>query len=256
MLRIIILLIAVGAGGLAFWLVFDAPQRDAVATANVPVVQATVEVLVAAIDLSQGQVLEQKSLRWQSWPKDAVSAGFVSREATPDALASFTGALVRSRFVAGEPIREQKLSHGSAGMLAALLPPGKRAIAIRVSAESAAGGFILPNDRVDVIQNITTSSDGRPENRSRTLLRNVRVLAVDQRADETTGELVVVGKTATLELKPDQVELITAAEASGTLSLSLRSIADTDEVVSAREQKQSGTVRIFRGGRGQVLTTQ
>ena len=82
------------------------------------------------------------------------------------------------------------------------------------------------------------------------------MLAIDQTVDDKEGEAVVVGKTATLELEPAQVELITAAEASGTLSLSLRSIADTDEVVSAREQKQSGTVRIFRGGRSQIVTTQ
>ena len=117
-------------------------------------------------------------------------------------MTSFTGALVRSYFVAGEPIREAKIARGAAGMLAAMLPPGKRAVAIRVSAESTAGGFILPNDRVDVIQNISSSARGKPENTSRTLLRNVRVLAVDQKADETKGQLVVVGKTATLEVSP------------------------------------------------------
>ena len=115
-------------------------------------------------------------------------------------------------------------------MLAAMLPSGKRAVAIRVSAESTAGGFILPNDRVDVIQNISSASaEGKPEQRSRTLLRNVRVLAVDQKADETKGQLVVVGKTATLEVTPTDAEIIASAQAAGTLSLALRSIADLDE---------------------------
>ena len=185
--------------------------------------------MVAAGELVQGQALDEKSLRWQSWPKESVSAGFISREAKPDALTSFTGALVRSHFVAGEPIREEKIARGAAGMLAAMLPPGKRAVAIRVSAESTAGGFILPNDRVDVIQNISSSAEGSPRTQSRTLLRNVRVLAVDQKADETKGQLVVVGKTATLEVSPAEAEIIASAQAAGTLSLALRSIADLDE---------------------------
>ena len=93
-------------------------------------------------------------------------------------------------------------------------------------------------------------------NNSEVVLNNIRVLAIDQTIEEKNGQKVVVGKTATLELDPAQVETVTAAEASGTLSLSLRSIADTDEVVSAREQKPRGSVRIFRGGRSQMLTTQ
>ena len=133
-----------------------------------------------------------------------------------------------------------------------------RAIAVRISANNTAGGCILPGDRVDVVETVGQQggTDGPTTNVSRTILTNVKVLAIDQTVQDKEGEAVVVGKTATLELEPAQVELVTAAEASGTLSLSLRSIADTDEVVSAREQKQSGTVRIFRGGRGQVLTTQ
>jgi pilus assembly protein CpaB len=132
-----------------------------------------------------------------------------------------------------------------------------RAIAVRISAQNTAGGFILPSDRVDVIQTVAqqTNPDEPAENVSRTILTNIKVLAIDQTVGEEEGEANVVGKTATLELDPAQVEMITAAEASGTLSLALRSIADTDELVSSRE-KQSGTVRIFRGGRGQIVTTQ
>ena len=250
MLRVIILLVAIGAGGLAGWLVLSSRTRDAAIAPAAPVVQTTVDVLVAAGELVQGQALDEKSLRWQSWPKDSLSDGFISREAKPDAMTSFTGALVRSYFVAGEPIREAKIARGAAGMLAAMLPPGKRAVAIRVSAESTAGGFILPNDRVDVIQNISSSGAGKPENTSRTLLRNVRVLAVDQKADETKGQLVVVGKTATLEVSPPEAEIIASAQAAGTLSLALRSIADLDEKsVSARDS--SVNVRVFRAGKSE-----
>lgn len=250
MLRALILIIALCAGGLAAWLVVSTRSPEPAVTAPaVPVVQTMAEVLVAASDLVQGQALDEKSLRWQSWPKDAVSAGFVSREAKPDALTSLTGVLVRSHFVSGEPIREEKLSRGPAGMLATMLPSGKRAVAIRVSAESTAGGFILPNDRVDVIQNVSSASaDGKPEQKSRTLLRNVRVLAVDQKADETKGQLVVVGKTATLEVTPTDAEIISAAQAAGTLSLALRSIADLDEKPTVAEEN-SVNVRVFRSGK-------
>jgi pilus assembly protein CpaB len=250
MLRAIILIIAIGAGGLAGWLVLSSRSREVASAPAASAVKTTIEILVASGDLVQGQPLEEKSMRWQSWPKDSISPEFISREVKPDAMTSFTGALVRSHFVAGEPIREEKIARGAAGMLAAMLPSGKRAVAIRVSAESTAGGFVLPNDRVDVIQNVSSSDDGKPIHTSRTLLRNVRVLAVDQKADETKGQLVVVGKTATLEVSPGEAETISSAQAAGTLSLALRSIADLDEKpLAARES--SVNVRIFRGGKSE-----
>ncbi|MGO4571825.1 Flp pilus assembly protein CpaB [Microvirga sp. 2TAF3] len=250
MLRVIVLLIAIGAGGMAGWLVLSSRSREAAVAPVAPAAQTMAEVLVAAGDLVQGQALDEKNLRWQRWPKDAVDSGFISREAKPDALTSLNGVLVRSHFVAGEPIREEKLSRGPAGMLATMLPPGKRAVAIRVSAESTAGGFILPNDRVDVIQNVSSSEGGKPENRSRTLLRNVRVLAVDQKAEEAKGQLATVGKTATLEVSPAEAESITAAQAAGTLSLALRSIADLDEKPIVA-QESSVNVRVFRAGKSE-----
>ena len=252
MLRVIILVIAIGAGGLAGWLVLSTRSREAAVAAApaAPVAQTETDVLVAANDLIQGQALDEKSMRWQSWPKKAVNPGFISRDAKPDALTSLNGALVRSHFVSGEPIREEKLARGSAGMLAAMLPSGKRAVAIRVSAESTAGGFVLPNDRVDVIHNITNTDGAKSDNRSRTLLRNVRVLAVDQKADETKGQLVVVGKTATLEVTPGEAEIIASAQASGTLSLALRSIADLDEKATVAKES-SVNVRVFRGGKSE-----
>jgi pilus assembly protein CpaB len=251
MFRVIILVIAIGAGGLAGWLVLSTRSREPVAVASaVPVEQPMAEVLVAASDLAQGQALDEKSLRWQPWPKDAVSPGFISRDAKPDALTSLTGVLVRSHFVSGEPIRDEKLARGPAGMLASMLPSGKRAVAIRVSAESAAGGFILPNDRVDVIQNISVAGTGTTEHRSRTLLRNLRVLAVDQKADETKGQLVVVGKTATLEVTPTEAETIASAHAAGTLSLALRSIADLNEETILTQERHV-TVRVIRGAKSE-----
>jgi pilus assembly protein CpaB len=250
MVRVLILLIALGAGGLAAWLMLSARPPEAVVTE--PAKPAMAEVLVAASELAQGQALDEKNLRWQSWPKEAVSAGFITREAQPDSVSTLSGAIIHSRFVAGEPILESKLSRGASGMLAAMLPSGKRAVGISISAESTAGGFVLPNDRVDVIHNIsTTDGDRTREDQSHTLLQNIRVLAVDQTAAEMKGQ-TVVGKTATLEVTPREAEIIAAAQASGTLSLALRSIADVDET-PASVQANSVNIRVFRGGKSESV---
>jgi pilus assembly protein CpaB len=251
MVRVLILLIALGAGGSAAWLMLSARTPEAVVVE--PAKPAMAEVLVAASELAQGQALDEKNLRWQSWPKEAVSAGFITRETKPDGVLTLSGAIVHSRFVAGEPILESKLSHGASGVLAAMLPPGKRAVGISISAESTAGGFVLPNDRVDVIHNISrTDGDSTREDQSHTLLRNIRVLAVDQTATETKGQTVFVGKTATLEVTLREAEIITAAQASGTLSLALRSTADVNET-PASVPASSVNVRVFRGGKSESV---
>ncbi|MGO4387003.1 Flp pilus assembly protein CpaB [Microvirga sp. 2YAF29] len=252
MVRIIILVIAIGAGSLAGWLALSMKPGVAVTPAQTPAPQvAMVDVLVAASDLGQGNLLAENAVRWQSWPTNAVSPGFITRTSQPEAVKSMTGAMVRSQFVTGEPIREDKLSRGS-NLLASILAPGKRAVAIRISVESTAGGFILPNDRVDVIQTIARPGQGDNENLSRTFLNNIRVLAVDQKVEETKGQAVAVGKTATLELSPSQAESITAAQASGTLSLSLRSASDNEEkpLVST---PSSASIRFLRAGQSEVV---
>jgi len=257
MLRIFILVIAIGAGSLAAWLALSMRTGGAAPSPVVASAPAAPmdEILVASVDLTQGQSLDDTKLRWQAWPKDAIHSGYISRSAKPDALAGLKGSVVRSQFVPGEPIREEKLASGSSGLLAALLPPGKRAIAIRVSAESTAGGFILPNDRVDVIQTLTRQAGNQNENLSRTLLSNIRVLAVDQKADEAKSDAAVVGKTVTLELSPSQSEIIASGQAVGALSLALRSISDADET-PVEMRGASTPVRILRAGRSEVIRTQ
>jgi pilus assembly protein CpaB len=212
----------------------------------------TQDVLVASVDIRQGQALSPENLRWQRWPEESLNASFVQKTTRPDAIDKLKGAVVRSQFIAGEPIRETKLARPESGFMSAILPSGKRAIAVAVSAQNTAGGFILPNDRVDVVQTVTPEGSATV---SRTILGNVRVLAIDQTVEEKNGEAVVVGKTATLELDPEQVEVVTTAQATGVLSLSLRSFADTDEVVAAAREEEASTIRIFRAGRGQIVTT-
>lgn len=252
MLRIVILIVALGAGTLAGWLALSLKPSAAVTTVEAPRPQIRMtDVLVAAMDISSGQALNDKALRWQSWPADAVNPGFITRTVQPNALEAMNGMMVRSPFVVGEPIREDKLSRGS-NLLASLLPPGKRAVAIRISAESTAGGFIVPNDRVDVIQTSNRPAEGQRENVSRTLLSNIRVLAVDQNIAELKIKGITIGKTATLELTPGQSEIIASAQASGTLSLALRSAADIQDD-AAPKQPGNTSVRVLRAGQSEVV---
>jgi pilus assembly protein CpaB len=258
--RVLVLAIALVAGGIAAYLALNMQGGGPAAPTVVelaPQIQSQ-DVLVAASDIGQGQKLTADNVRWQRWPDDAMNPTYIQKQTRPDAVEKLQSSIVRSQFVAGEPIREVKLARPDSGFLSAILPSGKRAVAVRVSASNTAGGFILPNDRVDVVQTINqqASADLPAESVSRTILTNVKVMAIDQTVDEESGEANVVGKTATLELEPAQVELITSAEASGTLSLALRSIADTDELVTARDQRQSSTVRLIRSGRSNVVTTQ
>lgn len=256
--RVLVLAIALAAGGIAAYLAINlGPGTPAPTVVELaPQIQSQ-DVLVAAADILQGEKLSAENVRWQRWPDDAMNPNYIQKQTRPDAVEQLQNAIVRNQFVAGEPIREVKLARPESGFMSAILPPGMRAIAVRISAQNTAGGFILPGDRVDVVQTVAqqTNADAPADNVSRTILANIKVLAIDQTVGEQEGEAVVVGKTATLELEPAQVEMITAAEASGTLSLSLRSMADTDELISSQE-RQSGTVRIFRGGRSQVVTTQ
>ena len=258
--RVLVLVIALVAGGVAAYLAINLGPSGGPAPTVVelaPTIQSQ-DVLVAAADIGQGAKLTPENVRWQRWPDDAMNGNYIQKQTRPDAIQQLQNSIVRSQFVAGEPIREVKLARPESGFLSAILPSGMRAIAVRISANNTAGGFILPGDRVDVVETVGQAggTDAPATNVSRTILTNVKVLAIDQAVGEEEGEANVVGKTATLELLPSQVELITAAEASGTLSLSLRSIADTDEVMSSQEKEQSGTVKIFRGGRSQVVTTQ
>jgi pilus assembly protein CpaB len=247
LLRVVLLIGALGAGGVAAWLVVAA-RPDAVTKVVEAPAPATQDVLVASGDLLQAQTLTKENLRWQPWPLNALNPVYITRSSRPDAIDTLAGAIVRNHMAAGEPIQEANLAPRHAGYLATVLPRGKRAMAVRISAESTAGGFILPNDRVDVLH-----SDGRSPV-SHTILNNVRVLAIDQVVDDTKNEnskANVIGKTATLELDPSQAEILNAAQAAGTLSLSLRSAADNDDYHFSSRQ----AVRIIRAGHSEILNT-
>src|SRR5438105_13874596 len=189
--RIVVLGIAIAAGGVAAYLVSGSDSKTVVVdqTPQLP----TVDVLVAKADIGLGQTVGPDDMQWQTWPAATASNNFIRRGDRPDATTQLAGSIARSPFIAGEPIREPKLvkTNGS-GFMAAVLPGGMRAVSTEISPETGAGGFILPNDRVDVPlskkeKNPDRSSPSDIVN-SETILANVRVLAIDQAPKEKDGQ--------------------------------------------------------------------
>src|SRR5712664_2429807 len=260
--RIGVLILALSAGGVAAYL---ARGSDNTSPPPEPVVQLqTVDVLVAKSDIGLGQSVTPGDVQWQAWPAATASNSFIRRNERPDATTQIAGTIARAPFIAGEPIREPKLvkANGS-GFMAAILPTGMRAISTEISPETGAGGFILPNDRVDVILSKREKNPDRtgPADviNSEIILANVRVLAIDQAPKEKDGQNAVVGKTVTLELKPEQAETLARARQSGTLSLALRSIADLNMVENRSDDqalKRGDSINVVRYGVSSPTTTQ
>lgn len=184
---------------------------------------------------------------------------------TGGAKADFIGSVVREAILAGEPILPRKIVRaGDSGYLAAYLEPGMRAMAIRVTVETAAGGFILPGDRVDVVLTRQTGlnnlggANQESKFASSTVMRNIKVLAIDQTTEAGENEKTVVGATATLEVGPADAEALALAKSEGELSLTLRSYADAAGPSGrvAAPPRQNRAVRIFRGGEPETVVVQ
>lgn len=246
--RLIILglaaLAAIVAAFLVRGLLGGGTQKSVAAIAPRPV--ETVRVLVAATSIQPGTQLTAASVRWQVWPKSAADSNFITAEGSPDIGKIVAGTVARAPLIEGQPVSTTTIVHAdAAGFMAAQLSPGMRAISIGISAQSGAGGFILPNDRVDVLQTRAVPGAGR-NFATKMIIGNVRVLAIGQTYSQKSDEKVVDGKTATLELTPKQAEAIARAEAGGTLSLSLRPLADGDAAVASTGD--DGSVAIIRYG--------
>ena len=233
--RVMVLGLAVGSAVMAAYLangfVGGKPATEVVEVKKVE----SEDVLIAAKPVLMGERLASGSLAWQSWPKDAVKEVMITRSEQPDAKEKLGESRARVPMFEGEPVIDKKLVHPNQnGFMAAVLPKGFRAIAVRISEATSAGGFILPNDRVDVIMTRKVDVEGVADKvvTSQTVLTNVRVLAINQtfQQDPENGEVTVAkGETATLELSPAQTEAISIAETAGQLSLALRSMAETPE---------------------------
>ena len=221
-------------------------------------------VLVASQNLERGTQIEANSVAWQPWPKAGVSEPMITKSESPSAVEDVKGSMARMAFLRGEPIRRDKLVKGNGGFMSAVLPTGMRAVAIKIDngGDSSAGGFILPNDRVDVVRlardEEASKARGVEVLAAEPILANVRVLAIGQNVEEQNGKKVVTGANATLELNPDQVNLIILAQHSGNanLHLVLRSLADSGgaaETVVDSDSGQKGLTVVRFGAAQQAV---
>ena len=295
---IVICVAAVAAIGLALVVrAMGSPSGEpaAVATAAPVETRPMAKVLVAARDLEPGQRLTEADLDWKDWPVDEVNPAFITDGSVPipnaapaaadkpaGAVASVTravtdiasggskadyvGSVVREPILKGEPIVGRKIVRaGDSGYMAAYLEPGMRAMAIRVTVETAAGGFILPGDRVDVVltretnlSNMGASEGDRSKFTSATVMQNIKVLAIDQSTRAGDDAQAVIGATATLEVGPRDAEALALAKSEGELSLVLRSYADTGGPSGSVTggPRQASAVRVYRGGAPEVVVVQ
>jgi pilus assembly protein CpaB len=211
------------------------------------------EVLVASTNLTPGQALTTEQVRWEKWPTSTVDPSFITHDAATTEEQVVKGSVVRAMILPGQPITKTSIVHGDAsGFMAATLSEGMRAISISVSVDSSAGGFILPNDRVDVILTRKPESS-QAKSFAKTILSDLRVLAVDQTYRQEKDTRTVIGKTATVEVSPEQAELIAAAAQSGVLSLSLRPLSNDVASLDPSVAKKSvaandGYVSVIRYG--------
>ena len=286
--RLLILVIAaVAAIALAFVVrgAFSPKKAASVAEAS-PTLTArpTVRVLVAKRDLPTGARLSPADLGWQDWPAEGLSATFTTDGAPPQvkpagaagaakeaaatasglfgdaAIKALDGAVVREPFASGEPIVARKIvRQGEGNFMAIVLTPGMRAMSVGVTVDTAAGGFILPGDRVDLIVSQDAGDRGVL---TETVLRNVKVLAIDQAAQPTKDAQTMVGAVATLEVSAADTELVagaqTRAKGGGALTLALRSYADagapTTRGAAASGPGSGETIRVVRAGQSSQVT--
>jgi pilus assembly protein CpaB len=242
--RIIVLVIAVVAAVLA---VYFAGGSGSAPPAPAPLAQLeTVEVLVANGDIDVGQAVSAQDLRWAEWPAASAGANLIRRPTRPGAIDQLAGSISRASFSPGEPIREAKLirANGS-GYMAAILSKGMRAVSVEVNAETGAGGFVMPNDRVDVLlsrrDKEAEKSTGVETHSSEIILTNIRVLAIDQTVDDK--DKARVSKTVTLELAPRQAETLGLARQRGVISLALRPLLDAGSDKPAVADDEPGNHR-------------
>lgn len=248
--RSLVLVLALASAAGAAMIVRNAVRAPIPAAPKPEIAMA--DVLVAGRAVATGQMVEAKDLRWQPWPAAALPKDAVRRMA--NALApAFTPAPARHPIAEGEPVTDAKLARpGQGGVMAALIAPGKRAVAVAVRDESAAGGFIQPHDRVDVLwtRRLGDPGAGAAKSGARTLLRGAKVLAIGKALGARDGASAE-GRTATLELTPEETRIVADARAGGEISLALIPAADIAGAPVAAEGAASPpqAVQIVKFGR-------
>ncbi len=244
------LLIAVITAFMARSMFTDASTPEAAAATEAPVPTGP-KVLVATRALPPGTLITADSVRYQPWPKELIQAAYFTEGDGGASIDSLVGTVVRNAVTAGQPLTQGSLVRpGDRGFLAAALSPGMRAVTVPVSALTGVAGFVFPGDRVDLVltQNVNASS-GPPLKVSETIVRNLRVLATDQRvapnSDDKGNTVVTEYKLVTVEATPRIAEKITVAQSIGTISLSLRAL--TDNAAELEQAMVSGEVNIPEG---------
>ena len=249
--QVAVLVLALSAGGIAALLVTR--SGDSAPPPPPPQQVAMVDILVAKADIEIGRRLSADQLQWRAWPANAASPEYYRQSDNPGAIGQVAGSITRASFISGEPILKAKLIRADgSGYMAALIRPGMRAISTDISPEAGVGGFILPNDHVDVILTRLEKSNGEDAFHSETILTNVRVLAIDQTIEEKNGQRVVIGKIATLELAAPQAETLALARRLGSISLMLRGLRDLEASTEAGAQgklDRADSVSVVRFGR-------
>jgi pilus assembly protein CpaB len=220
------------AGGTAILVRSWLAQRPAVAAAAPPPPPAQKSVLVARDAITRGQILKPTDVAARPWPEADISGEYIL--AGSGAEKSLVGSVARQPFVAGEPIVKTKIvAPGERGFLAAVLRPGMRAVSVPVDATSEVSGFVFPGDRVDLLITLPVPQDsagasGYQHKAAETVLRDLRVIAIDQRLGSKDGQ-AVLARTVTFEVTPKQSEIVALAGEMGKLSLSLRSLVATPQ---------------------------
>ncbi len=250
--RIAVLGVAVLAGLGAAILASGSKPPEVAAIPPPPVM--TDDVLVAAKEFNSGDAIDESGLRWESWPKDHIPDSFIRKSVSPGGAGELRGSFACANFAPGDPMRRERLVKDShCGFLAARLKAGYRAVAINIDTQgsSTAGGFILPNNKVDVIHIYHDEDAARKgianSYASQILLTNIRVLAIGPNVQEKNGDHVITGATATLELMPSQAEMVILAQRIGQLSLVLRDMADAN-AGDGQHQNESHGLTIVRNG--------
>ncbi|WP_106753934.1 Flp pilus assembly protein CpaB [Pannonibacter carbonis] len=248
--RLLVLGVALGAGLLAARMVMTSGSEEIVADAPTAV-PTTLPVLVASRDIKLGDQIGQGDFSWVDWPIQVVPQGAITREGQPDAEQTLVGQIAKAPIYVGEPISEQRLIKTDRGFMAAILPKGMRAVAVAIESETAAGGFILPGDKVDVILTKAGQTQGRGT--SETIMENVRVLAIDTTtAGEQSEKTLEPDRTATLELTPQQAETVSLAQQLGKISLALRSAQDSADGAPEQGRTRGGVSFVKYGVSSQV----
>lgn len=244
-------------------------QAPVVAATSEPVVEQIeyVDVLVSTQEIPYGTRLNSDHFSWKQWPVEAITPDFITNDMRPQAITELSGGVARSIIFQSEPISERKIvMPGKAGLMSSLLSPGMRAITQRISVDTAAGGFIQPGDRVDIILTVSSTNiaPGQPtaseEFDATTIFENVRVLAIDQTFSTSSDSgAAVIGSTATFEMSQEDSEILAQSAAQGDITLTLRPMSvnmtapGKSHAKVQKEDKEITSVVLYRNGQPQSV---